>query len=79
MEPKFDLKDTVLFYCPSRACSQAITFRQLEEYFGKQSMAWTAGKFSCPHCNASLARKVIRRFDSWGFQWIPEFIENQPT
>jgi len=74
MEPQFDLKDTVQFYCPNPECKQAITYRSLEEYFSKSSKEWEEGHFPCPHCNGQLARKVIRHFETGGYQWIPEYV-----
>lgn len=73
MEPRFELKDTVQFYCPNPVCKSAITNRQLEECFGVDSSRWKVGHFECPHCRAKLARKVIRQFKTGGYQWIPEF------
>jgi hypothetical protein len=73
MEPPFELKDTVQFYCPNAGCKQAITFRELEDQFEREPSAWEVGTFRCPHCSAHLARKIIRRFETGGFQWIPEF------
>jgi len=72
MDPGFELKDTVQFYCPDPACKKAITYRHLEEEFTRKSEGWEAGLFHCPHCGARLARKVIRRFETGGYQWIPE-------
>jgi predicted RNA-binding Zn-ribbon protein involved in translation (DUF1610 family) len=79
MEPQFDLKDTVQFYCPNSACKKAITYRHLEDYFGRQSQDWEQGRFPCPHCDSKLRRQVIRRFDSGGYQWIPEQVGGSHT
>lgn len=73
METQFELKDTVQFYCPNPGCKNAITYRQLEECFNLDSARWENGHFECPHCRARLARKVIRHFETGGYQWIPEF------
>lgn len=69
----FDLRDTVQFYCPNPACKKAITYRQLEDFFGASSGEWERGTFPCPHCSAGLTRRVIRQFETGGYQWIPEF------
>jgi hypothetical protein len=74
MESEFDLKDTVQFYCPDPACKKAITYRNLEDYFGREPTGWEEGLFLCPHCSAKLTRKVIRRFETGGYQWIPEYV-----
>lgn len=79
METRFELKDTVQFYCPNPACKNAITYRQLEEYFGADTTQWKDGHFECPHCRARLARKVIRQFQTGGYQWIPEFAGKPPA
>lgn len=73
MEPRFELKDTVQFYCPNPACKEAITYRHLEECFGADPAQWDDGHFECPHCRARLVRKVVRQFQTGGYQWIPEF------
>jgi hypothetical protein len=74
MESQFELKDTVQFYCPDPSCKKAITYRHLEECFSNEPKEWEEGKFRCPHCSAVLARKVIRRFETGGYQWIPEYV-----
>lgn len=73
---QFELSDTVQFYCPNPACKGAITYRQLDELFKSEPKAWDAGDFSCPHCKVRLTRKVIRHFESGGYQWIPEYTGN---
>lgn len=74
MQPEFELRDTVQFYCPDRSCKKAITYRHLEECFGTQPSEWDEGRFRCPHCGVGLTRKVIRRFETGGYQWIPECV-----
>jgi hypothetical protein len=72
MDHAFELKDTVQFYCPVTACRKAITYRHLEDHFAREPEGWKGGRFPCPHCGAPLARRVIREFDTGGYQWIPE-------
>ena len=79
MEIRFELKDTVQFYCPNPACRQAITYRHLEECFSPDASLWEDGRFDCRHCRARLARKVIRQFDTGGYQWIPELAGKPPA
>lgn len=79
METTFDLKDTVQFYCPSPMCKKAITYRHLEDLFANEPKSWEDGRFACPHCGAKLSRRVIRQFDTGGYQWIPEYSGKTPT